>query len=167
MRIRWLDGWPNRWTWVWLNSRNWWWTGRPGILRFMGSQRVRPNWVTELNCHAPSFFPFCSKLSHLFSQLIVKLFQSTFPFYYAVQTAFVICDNDLHTANSNGQSLVLISCDHSTQAGSLDTIDYFLPLCIFFSFDFSCYILSSFPSYLTFNFFLSLLCNSFLFSLNC
>ena len=29
-----------RWMWVWMNSRSWWWTGRPGMLRFMGSQRV-------------------------------------------------------------------------------------------------------------------------------
>ena len=46
------DGWvasPTRWTWVWVNSRSWWWTGRPGMLRFMGSQRVRHDWVTELN----------------------------------------------------------------------------------------------------------------------
>ena len=36
------DGWmasPTRWTWVWINSGSWWWTGRPGVLRFMGSQR--------------------------------------------------------------------------------------------------------------------------------
>ena len=32
-----------------LNSGSWWWTGRPGMLRFMGSQRVGHNWVTELN----------------------------------------------------------------------------------------------------------------------
>ena len=38
-----------RWAWVCVNSRNWWWTGRPGMLRFMGLQRVRHNWVTELN----------------------------------------------------------------------------------------------------------------------
>ena len=38
-----------RWTWVWVNSGSWWWTGRPGVLRFMGSQRVRLNWATELN----------------------------------------------------------------------------------------------------------------------
>ena len=37
-----------QWTWVWVNSRSWWWTGRPGILQFMGSQRVRHDWVTEL-----------------------------------------------------------------------------------------------------------------------
>ena len=46
------DGWmasPTRCTWVWVNSGSWWWTGRPGVLWFMGSQRVRHNWVTELN----------------------------------------------------------------------------------------------------------------------
>ena len=46
------DGWmasPTRWTWVWVNSRSWWWTGRPGVLWFMGSQRLRHNWGTELN----------------------------------------------------------------------------------------------------------------------
>ena len=40
---------PTRWTWVWVNSRSWWWTGRPGALRFMGSQRVGHDWATELN----------------------------------------------------------------------------------------------------------------------
>ena len=40
---------PTQWTWVWVNSRSWWWTGRPGMLWFVGSQRVRHNWVTELN----------------------------------------------------------------------------------------------------------------------
>ena len=46
------DGWsgsPTQWTWVWVNSRSWWWTGRPGVLWFMGSQRVGHDWVTELN----------------------------------------------------------------------------------------------------------------------
>ena len=40
---------PTRWTWVWVNSGSWWWTGRPGVLQFMGLQRVRHDWVTELN----------------------------------------------------------------------------------------------------------------------
>ena len=39
----WLDG------RVWVNSRSWWWTGRPGVLQFMGSQRIGHDWVTELN----------------------------------------------------------------------------------------------------------------------
>ena len=46
------DGWmasPTRWTWVWVNSGSWWWTGRPGMLRFIESQRVRHDWATELN----------------------------------------------------------------------------------------------------------------------
>ena len=46
------DGWiasPTRCTWVWVNSGSWWWTGRPGVLWFMGWQRVRHDWVTELN----------------------------------------------------------------------------------------------------------------------
>ena len=46
------DGWmasPTLWTWVWVNSGSWWWTGKPGMLRFMGSQRVRHDWSTELN----------------------------------------------------------------------------------------------------------------------
>ena len=45
------DGWvasSTQWTWVWVNSRSWWWTGRPGVLQFMGSLRGRHNWVTEL-----------------------------------------------------------------------------------------------------------------------
>ena len=38
-----------RWTWVWVSSRNWWWIWRPGMLQYMGSQRFRHNWMTELN----------------------------------------------------------------------------------------------------------------------
>ena len=46
------DGWMASltwWTWVWVNSGSWWWTGRPGMLRFMGSQRAGYNWGTGLN----------------------------------------------------------------------------------------------------------------------
>ena len=38
-----------RWTWVWVDSGSWWWTGRPGTLQSMGLQRVRHKWATELN----------------------------------------------------------------------------------------------------------------------
>ena len=48
------DGWmasPTWWTWVWVGSGSWWWTGRPGVLWFTGSQRVGHDWDwTELNC---------------------------------------------------------------------------------------------------------------------
>ena len=49
-RMRWWMASPTQWTWVWVSSASWWWTGRPGVLRFMGSQRVGHNWATELNC---------------------------------------------------------------------------------------------------------------------
>ena len=39
---------PNQWIWVWVDSGSWWWAGRPGVLWFMGSQRVRHDWGTEL-----------------------------------------------------------------------------------------------------------------------
>ena len=46
------DSWmasPTQWTWVWVDSGSWWWTRRPGVLWFMGSQRVGHDWATELN----------------------------------------------------------------------------------------------------------------------
>ena len=46
------DGWMaslTQWTWVWVSSGSWWWTGKPGVLQSMGSQRVGHDWATELN----------------------------------------------------------------------------------------------------------------------
>ena len=46
------DGWMaslTQWTWVWVNSESWWWTGRPGMLLFMWSQRIGHDWAAELN----------------------------------------------------------------------------------------------------------------------
>ena len=46
------DGWmtsPIQWTWVWVNSGSWWWTGRPGMLQSTGLQRVGHDWAAELN----------------------------------------------------------------------------------------------------------------------
>ena len=57
------DGWvasSTWWTWVWVKSGSWWWTGRPGVLRFMGSQSVGHDWATELNWTdnlAHTYFP--------------------------------------------------------------------------------------------------------------
>ena len=59
----------SQWPWVWVNSSGWWWTGRPGMLQSMGSQRVGCDWTTELNYtlvrgHSPSlFWCLCQKLS--------------------------------------------------------------------------------------------------------
>ena len=38
-----------QWTWIWVSSGNWWWTGKPDMLQSMGSQRIGHNWATELN----------------------------------------------------------------------------------------------------------------------
>ena len=55
------------WTWLWVNSGSWWWTGRPGVLRFMRSQRVGHGWVTELNWTESSIlekFRLKNKMAH-------------------------------------------------------------------------------------------------------
>ena len=41
--------WLNGWRWVWANSGSWWWTGRPGVVQSMGSERVGHDWATEVN----------------------------------------------------------------------------------------------------------------------
>ena len=65
------DGWmasPTRWTWVWVNSGSWWWTGKPGVLRFMGSQESdtteRLNW-TELKTKRVTHFMFSYNKKHV------------------------------------------------------------------------------------------------------
>ena len=66
------DGWmasPIQWTWVWINSRTWWWTGRPGVLWFMGSQRVRHDWATELT---ELRFYLLEDKNHVFFHLVPK-----------------------------------------------------------------------------------------------
>ena len=47
------NGWmtsPTQWTWVWVSSGSWWWTGKPGVLQSTGSQSVGRDWATELMC---------------------------------------------------------------------------------------------------------------------
>ena len=67
------DGWMaslTQWTWVWVNSRSWWWTGRPGVLQSMGSQRVRHDRVTKQNwyvilCPYSYMCPYTKSLSRV------------------------------------------------------------------------------------------------------
>ena len=87
---RWWDGWmalPTQWRCVWINSRSWWWTGRPGMLQSMGvtkSQTGLSDW-TELKkpkwgiyclqnslCTVPFFFFFGFRRGQM-QQLIVHL----------------------------------------------------------------------------------------------
>ena len=48
-KMRWVDGITDSMNRIWVNSGSWWLIGRPGLLRSMGSQRVRHDWVTQLN----------------------------------------------------------------------------------------------------------------------
>jgi len=68
-----------QWTWVWVNSRSWWWTGRPGVLWFMGLQRVGHYWATELN----------------WTERIRMIMYWTFPVSQATSFIFII-SFDLH-----------------------------------------------------------------------
>ena len=57
------DGWmapPTRWTWIWVCSESWWWTGKPGVLQSMGWQRVGHDWATELTDQQKPFLLLCS-----------------------------------------------------------------------------------------------------------
>ena len=65
-RMRWLDGITDSMEWVWVNSGSWWWTRRPGVLQFMGSQRVGDDWATELNWNNP-YLPLVSPIYFLFT----------------------------------------------------------------------------------------------------
>ena len=74
------DGWvasPTQWTWAWLSSGSWWLIGKPGVLQSMGSQRVRHDWVTELNWteHSLPLPPQGRSGIHLFSYVALSLSQ--------------------------------------------------------------------------------------------
>ena len=80
------DSWmasPTQWTWVWVNSRSWWWTGRPGVLWFMGSQRVGHDWMSEL-----IYIPIIS----LF--FLIYFFQFLYLFIFLFVVDFVIHWNE-------------------------------------------------------------------------
>ena len=69
------DGWMaslTQWTWVRVNSGSWRWTGRPGVLRFMGSQRVGHDWATELNWTEVSCLWDQSLLGHLLDCVVIQ-----------------------------------------------------------------------------------------------
>ena len=70
------DGWiasPTQWTWVWMNSGSWWWTGRPGVLRFMGSQRVGHDWaLAELNWRTFTLLKLSNRCFNLERKLNLK-----------------------------------------------------------------------------------------------
>ena len=68
-RDGWMASWT-RWTWVWVNSGRWWWTRRPGVLPFMGSQRVGHDWATELNWSRVTIYSLDVLLSKFWTSLL-------------------------------------------------------------------------------------------------
>ena len=74
------DGWmasPTQWTWVWVDSRSWWWTGRPGVLRFIVSQRVRHDWLNwtedEISVHRQGNINGQNNVLYFWSSLVSSL----------------------------------------------------------------------------------------------
>ena len=89
------DGWvasPTQWTWVWVTFGSWWWTGRPGVLRFMGSQRIGHHWATERNW--TDSLEFCIQMG------------VSFLFWHSRE--FVLCKIEIHDKKNHNDSKLLI-----------------------------------------------------------
>ena len=110
------DGWMTsltRWTWVWASSRSWWWTGKPGALQSMGSQRIRHNWVTELNWRYAKAIP---------RDMTVNLIKFYCNFYCCSDVDWF----DLLAVQGPLQSLLQ---HHSSKASVLQCSDFLMVYC--------------------------------------
>ena len=114
-----------RWAWVWVDCGSWWWTGRPGVLWFMGSQRVGHDWATELNW---------TRLTWGVA-LFALLISSTYPTFLYFNA---------HYLNILYQKVVLVVIDIS-QKGVLKSKSLSLSLFFFY---YACINLNFFPSVL-------------------
>ena len=82
------DSWmasPIWWTWVWVSSRSWWWTRKPGVLHSMGLQKVRHDWATELNW-VVKYAHF--QLYQVFSDWSLKIKQQFIPISHVQELLF-------------------------------------------------------------------------------
>ena len=87
------DSWmalPTWCTWVWVNSRSWWWTGRPGMLQFMGSQRVGHDWVTELNAPPPHSTATHQSAGDQLSVSLIENYHTGVNFRFPMLSTFLI-----------------------------------------------------------------------------
>ena len=130
-----IYGWmasPTQWTWVWVNSASWWWTGRPSVLQSMGSQRVRRDWVTELNWTeeaTPHPFKFCHDITatqsyHQALFLTLVLWQFSPPLQLLFLLKSWTLSSHLWGLESTSSKLLLTFCPHCRQ------ILYNLCICI-------------------------------------
>ena len=100
------DGWMaslTRWTWVWVNSGSWWWTGRPGVLWFMGSQRVGHDWATELNWTDLNncMGQFLQSLSLLVCKLFTYIYIISPVVCFPGESWLIQCSTCVHWINRN------------------------------------------------------------------
>ena len=116
---QWWDGWMaslTRWTWVWVNSGSWLWIGKPGVLRFMGSQRVGHDWATELNWKSyleqPCWFYFSRSYLLIFLNSILVKYLPILPCTVLPQMA----EAERHAPKSLGPL-----CPHSQETLVQDT----------------------------------------------
>ena len=97
-RDGWMVSWT-RWTWVWVGSRIWWWTGKPSMLKSMGSQRFRHDCVMELNC--PSFRQLSSYFAFIIKLLTVIIHMMPVPHW--LFNFLSLCLNFLKFENLNNR----------------------------------------------------------------
>ena len=88
--------------WVWAGSRSWWWTGKPGVLQSMGSQRVGHDWVSERN--------WLTIMKNVFSRTIWNC-----SFYTSKMDRFQLCD----PVHPQAQALCWVPCVHGRTNWSL------------------------------------------------
>ena len=91
-----------QWTWVWVNFRSWWWTGRPGVLESMRLQRVGHNWVTELNWNVSTFTS--NSVLFLWYFFFFCLFKE--PTYFSVSWRGYIKDKTYGLVKSHSEALL-------------------------------------------------------------
>ena len=112
---------PTRWTWVWVNSGSWWWTGRPGMQRSMESQRVGHDWATELKwinlllniltSSSPSLHFSCSFPLHYYQHL--QCLSSQFQAFCLQQHLFILISPfHIPSFSSTSHLLVPLNCNH-------------------------------------------------------
>ena len=92
------DGWMasrTQWTWVWVNSGSWCWTGRPGLLQFMGSQRIGRDWATELNWTELT-------LTYLSTYLVLKVYSLDQQAHHLIVNVNILTYSDLGKTGTLG-----------------------------------------------------------------
>ena len=123
------DGWIaslTRWTWVWVNSGSLRWTGRPGVLRFMGSQRVGHYWATELNWTELSQWYCPTILTIALTIWIWTFFGKLMSLFFNMLSRFLIAF--LQRAKSlNFMATATVLSDTGTQENKICHCFYFFP----------------------------------------